>query len=155
MVGYRTLGNPFFCVLRAIALFMVICSVMVLNNLAFSQTLIVNEVSNGPAGNQEYIELVVVSQTAYYDCGVSTPPCIDIRGWILDDNSGYHGTSGIAPGAVRFSFDPMWQCVPLGTIILIYNNGDPNTSLPPQDLSMTDGNCAIVAPHSSASGRNS
>jgi gliding motility-associated-like protein len=122
-----------------------------LQNKAFSQTLIVNEVSNGPAGNQEYIELVVVSQTAFYDCGVATPPCIDIRGWIIDDNSGYHGTSGVAPGAVRFSYDPMWQCVPLGTIILIYNNSDPNTSLPPQDLSMTDGNCAIVAPISNTS----
>ena len=146
MVGYRTLENSIFSVLRATALIVALISIVGLQNEAFTQTLIVNEVSNGPAGNQEYMELVVVSQTAYYDCGVSTPPCIDIRGWIIDDNSGYHGTSGVAPGAVRFSFDPMWQCVPLGTIILIYNNGDPNTSLPAQDLSMTDGNCAIVAP---------
>ncbi len=146
MIDKRTLENSFFGAWRSIALCVAFFSVVGLQNEAYSQTLIVNEVSNGPAGNQEYMELVVVSQTAYYDCGVSTPPCIDIRGWIIDDNSGYHGTSGVAPGAVRFSFDPMWQCVPLGTIILIYNNGDPNTSLPPQDLSMTDGNCAIVTP---------
>ncbi len=151
MVVCRTFENSIFSALRSFALSILVCSVVLWQNTATSQTLIVNEVSNGPAGNQEYIELVVVSQTAYYDCGVSTPPCIDIRGWILDDNSGYHGSSGIAPGAVRFSFDPIWQCVPLGTIILIYNNGDPNTSLPAQDLSMTDGNCAIVAPISNTS----
>jgi gliding motility-associated-like protein len=151
VVRYRTLNKPFFGALRALAFGVLVFGVVASKNLAFSQTLIVNEVSNGPSGNQEYVELVVVSQTAFYDCGITTPPCIDIRGWIIDDNSGYHGTSGIAPGAVRFSFDPMWQCVPLGTIILIYNNGDPNTSLPPQDLSMTDGNCAIVAPISNTS----
>jgi hypothetical protein len=84
-----------------------------------SQTLIINEVSNGPSGNQEYVELAGVSNVVTYDCNSSTPPCIDIRGWIFDDNSGYHGTAGIAVGAVRFSQDPIWACVPLGTIILI------------------------------------
>jgi hypothetical protein len=53
-----------------------------------SQTLIMNEVSNGPAGNQEYVELVVVSNAVTYTCTNLTPPCIDIRGWIFDDNSG-------------------------------------------------------------------
>jgi len=151
VIGNRTLGKTVFGALWMVAFCAALFIVMAAKNIAFSQTLIVNEVSNGPAGNQEYVELVVVSQTAFYDCGITAPPCIDIRGWIIDDNSGYHGTSGIAPGAVRFSYDPMWQCVPLGTIILIYNNGDPNTSLPPQDLSMTDGNCAIVAPISNTS----
>jgi gliding motility-associated-like protein len=117
---------------------------------AKSQTLIMNEVSNGPAGNQEYVEFVVVSNAITYTCTNLTPPCIDIRGWIFDDNSGYHGTSGIATGAVRFSQDPIWSCVPLGTIILIYNNGDRNPAIPPDDLSMTDGNCTIIAPMNSS-----
>ncbi len=113
---------------------------------SFSQTLIINEVSNGPAGNQEYVEFVVVSDTVIYDCGSPAPPCLDIRGWIFDDNSGYHGGSGIAAGAVRFSQDPLWSCIPLGTIILIYNDADPNPAIPTNDLSVTDGNCTIIAP---------
>ncbi|MEY4603692.1 MAG: hypothetical protein RIT43_984, partial [Bacteroidota bacterium] len=130
---------------------MKIFNVSLLTSLVFwgnlhSQTLIINEVSNGPAGNQEYVEFVVVSDNANYNCNSTTPPCIDIRGWIFDDNSGYHGAAGIAAGAVRFSQDLLWSCVPLGTIILIYNNSDPNSSLPAPDLTLADGNCAIVAP---------
>lgn len=114
--------------------------------IAHGQTLIINEVSNGPTGNQEFVEFVVVDVDMTYDCGANIPPCIDIRGWIFDDNSGYHGAGGIAEGALRFSNDPLWSCVPLGTIILIYNDADPNVNLPPDDLSLTDGNCSIVAP---------
>ena len=112
----------------------------------YAQTLIINEFSNGPAGAQEYIEFVVVDSNAVYNCSSTTPPCVDIRGWIIDDNSGYHGTGGVAAGCNRFSFDPMWQCIPLGTIILIYNNTEPNTSLPSDDLSMNDNNCRITIP---------
>jgi gliding motility-associated-like protein len=121
---------------------------------ASSQTLIMNEVSNGPSGNQEYVEFVVASNTVTYSCTNSTPPCIDIRGWIFDDNSGLHGGTsgtGVAPGAVRFSQDNIWACVPLGTIILIYNNSDRNPAIPPDDISMADGNCTIIAPISNAS----
>src|SRR6478609_3559916 len=87
---------------------------------AGSQTLIMNEVSNGPTGNQEYVEFVVASNTVTYSCTNSAPPCIDIRGWIFDDNSGYHGGTsgtGVAPGAIRFSQNSLWSCIPLGTII--------------------------------------
>jgi hypothetical protein len=61
-----------------------------------SQTLIINEVSNGPSGNQEYVEFLVVSNNVTYDCSSAAPPCLDIRGWIFDDNSGYHGSGGVA-----------------------------------------------------------
>ncbi|MBL0102286.1 MAG: hypothetical protein IPP51_00055 [Bacteroidetes bacterium] len=105
-----------------------------------------NEVSNGPTGNQEYVEFVVVSDSVVYDCNSPTPPCIDIRGWIFDDNSGYHGADGIATGAVRFSQDPLWSCVPLGTIILLYNGADRNPAIPPDDITMADNNCTIIAP---------
>jgi gliding motility-associated-like protein len=118
---------------------------------SYSQTIIINEVSNGPSGNKEYIELVVVDTTAFYNCGNTIPPCIDIRGWIIDDNSGYHGAGGVAAGANRFSQDPIWSCVPLGTIILIYNDADINASIPAQDLSLSDGNCHIIAPISNTS----
>jgi gliding motility-associated-like protein len=113
---------------------------------ANTQTLIINEVSQGASGNMEYVEFVVVDTTAFYDCGVTSPPCVDIRGWIFDDNSGYHGASGVAAGAIRFSYDPLWSCVELGTIILIHNDADVNPQVPPDDLSMTDGNCLVIAP---------
>ena len=113
---------------------------------AYSQTLIMNEVSNGPSGNQEYVEFIVIDTIVAYNCNSLTPPCIDIRGWIFDDNSGYHGTGGIAAGAVRFSFNPLWACVPLGTIILIYNDADANPNIPANDISLSDGNCTIIAP---------
>lgn len=110
-----------------------------------------NEVSNGPSGNMEYVEFVVVDSNVTYNCsGVTNPPCIDLRGWIFDDNSGYHGASGIASGCIRFSNDPFWSCIPVGTIILIYNNLDPNSSLPPNDVSMSDGNCRLVLPVNNA-----
>lgn len=113
---------------------------------AFGQTLIINEVSQGETGNQEYVEFVVVDTAVTYNCQNTQPPCIDIRGWIFDDNSGYHGAGGVATGAIRFSFDPLWSCVPLGTIIVIYNDADPNPLMPAVDVSVTDGNCKIVAP---------
>lgn len=112
------------------------------------QALIINEVSNGPTGNQEYVEFVVANKTLAYDCAANTPPCIDIRGWIFDDNSGYHGTGGIAAEAMRFSNNGMWACVPIGTIIVIYNGMDRNVNMPPDDVSLTDGNCRIIAPAS-------
>ena len=108
-----------------------------------SQTLIINEVSNGPSGLQEYVELVVVDASATYDCSGSAPPCVDIRGWIYDDNNGYHGASGIASGCARFTNDPLWSCVPIGTIILLYNGLDPNPNIPPDDISLLDGNCML------------
>ncbi|TNF47121.1 MAG: gliding motility-associated C-terminal domain-containing protein [Bacteroidetes bacterium] len=114
--------------------------------LSYSQTLIMNEVSQGVTGNMEYVEFVVVDNTATYDCASGQPPTIDIRGWIFDDNSGYHGAGGIAAGCIRFSFDPLWSAVPMGTIILIYNDATPDPSIPAADISLADGNCTIVAP---------
>jgi gliding motility-associated-like protein len=114
---------------------------------SFSQTLIINEVSNGESGNKEWVELLVMDTTAAYSCNPNAPPPnIDIRGWIIDDNSGYHGASGVAAGCARFSFDMMWAAVPVGTLIVIYNNADKDPSIPPDDLSMSDGNCRIIAP---------
>lgn len=109
---------------------------------ATAQTVVLNEVSNGPAGNQEYLELVVVPTAPTEPC--TPPPCLDLRGWIVDDNNGYHGGGGVAPGAMRFADHPLWSCVPVGTVIAIYNNADPNPSLPADDTSLDDGNCSII-----------
>src|SRR6202008_4086927 len=107
--------------------FLIVVFFFIISISGRGQTLILNEVSNGPTGNQEYVELVVVSNTVTYNCANTTPPCIDIRGWIFDDNSGYHGSGsglGVAPGAVRFSQNPLWSCVPLGTLIGLFNAAD-------------------------------
>jgi gliding motility-associated-like protein len=130
--------------------FRVMLAVVMLPLMVHGQTLIINEVSNGPTGNQEYVEFVVADNALAYDCVANTPPCIDIRGWIFDDNSGYHGSGGIAAGAMRFSNNPMWACVPIGTIIVMYNGLDRNVNMPPDDVSLNDGNCRIIAPASNA-----
>lgn len=94
--------------------------------------LIVNELSNGPSGAKEYVELIVVG-----------PPCstVDIRGIKVDDNNGvlYNGfgstlvNSGTALGHMRFASVAQWAAVPAGSIILLYNNTDLNALLPPDD----------------------
>lgn len=123
---------------------------LLLISTGYSQTLIINEFSNGPSGAQEYIEFIVVDDNAFYNCGNSTPPCVDIRGWIIDDNSGYHGTGGVAAGCNRFSYNPFWQCIPVGTIITVYNDVERNGSIPPDDISMTDNNCRLIIPINNA-----
>ena len=112
----------------------------------YSQTLSINEFSNGPSGTKEYIEFIVIDTGATYDCVNLTIPCVDIRGWIIDDNNGYHGSNGVAGGCNRFSNDVFWSCIPVGTMITIYNGTDANPALPPDDISMTDGNCRLVIP---------
>lgn len=111
---------------------------------SYSQQLIINEVSQG-SGSQEYVELLVVGTPS-----CQTPaPCKDLRGIVLDDNNGYFATgsgTGIAQGAVRFANDAFWSCIPQGTLILVYNETDRNPAIPPDDLSMTDGNCRLIIP---------
>lgn len=112
--------------------------------------LVVNEVSQGTSGSREWAELVVVG-----------PPCstVDLRGWILDDNNGIFldcagpnsgalpGT-GIAPGHVRFEFDPVWQEVPVGTIILVYafdpNDPGAQAEIGPLTPDFSDSNCDLL-----------
>jgi gliding motility-associated-like protein len=116
-----------------------------------SQSLIINEVSQGPSGSKEYVEFLVVPGSGPYQC---SNYCLDLRGWIIDDNNGYFSGGGgsgigIAAGAVRFSNSSFWQCIPIGTIILVYNNQDLNVAIPSIDNSITDGNCKLVLPISS------
>lgn len=111
--------------------------------------LIINEWSNGPSGNQEYYEFVVAGQ-----CGTT----VDVRGYILDDNNGtftnpadYSGTSsGIAPGHFRFSYAAQWASIPVGSLIVIYNNDDPNPSVPAADPTDANTDSLYVIPHDNA-----
>lgn len=122
------------------------------STLVSSQSLRINEVSQGPSGSKEYVELVVIGNSLT-NCS-SQPQCLDLRGWILDDNNGYFSNgdltgTGLANGAIRFANSPLWQCINAGTIILIYNDLDQNASVPAADQSATDGNCKLVIPVSS------
>lgn len=114
---------------------------------SFSQRLMINEVSQGTSGSQEYVEFVVVGSPI---CEGDPIPTIDIRNLIVDDNNGYffNGSNpGIASGAIKFADTIFWANVPQGTIILLYNNSERNPALPLQDdFSLTDGNCQLVIP---------
>lgn len=127
--------------------------VLVLSVLLFlfggyqAQQLIINEISQG-TGSSEYVEFVVIGTPT---C-VTPVPSLDLRKVIIDDNNGYFAPgsgTGIASGAVRFANIPFWQNIPQGTYIVIYNDASPNTSLPPDDNSMVDGNCRLVIPANS------
>jgi hypothetical protein len=111
---------------------------------------LVNEISNGPSGEKEYIELLV--------CG---SPCttVDLRNWKIDDNNGvtWNGFStvmvgaGVSTGHLRFSNAAQWAAVPTGSLILIYNNLDLNALLPPNDPSDAAPNDSVyVVPVNSA-----
>jgi gliding motility-associated-like protein len=112
-----------------------------------AQHLIINEVSQG-TGSSEYVEFVVVGTPT-----CSSPiPSFDLRKVIIDDNNGNFATgsaTGIAPGAIRFANTTFWQNIPQGTLIVVYNELSPNSGLPPDDLSLNDGNCRLIIPASS------
>lgn len=114
----------------------------------FAQQLFINEVSQGPSGAFEYVELIVVGTPSCQ----TPPPCLDMRGIIIDDNNGYFESgsgSGIAQGALRFANITFWECIPIGTLIVVYNESNRNTAIPADDISMADGNGRLIIPGSS------
>lgn len=104
---------------------------------AESHLVVINEFGQGKGGNGEWIELLVVGNG----------PCstVDLRGWTIRDYQG-NATGGVY---VVFSNDPVWQAVPAGTLILVYNGGQtaylPDHFPPHQDTDFTDG--LVVLPH--------
>ena len=115
-----------------------------------SAQLIINEVSQGPSGTKEYVELLV---TGTPTCGGSNT--VDLRGWIIDDNNSWHGAgsgTGIAAGHVRFDSIPMWANVKIGSLVLIYNDADTSGAVSALSVDSTDSNsdCVYVIPISSS-----
>ena len=112
-----------------------------------AQGIIVNEASNGDSGSREYFEFVVVGVDAGDACGA-----VDLRGWIFDDNNGdFSGgpTSGegIASGHARFANVAVWSSIPMGSIMLVYNPLDVNTSITlPPDPYDANGDSVYVIP---------
>src|ERR1700757_4625787 len=108
--------------------------------------LVINEVSQGYAGSEEYVELVVVGTPT-----CNSIPTYDIRNYYIDDNNGTFATgtgTGIADGCVRLNTDLLWSNVPAGTLILIYNDAALNPDINPanDDFSTSDGNCKLQIP---------
>ena len=88
---------------------------------------IINEWSQGHGGRKEWVELLVVEGPA------------DLRGWDLGDSS---------PGDLLFSDNSLWSSVPAGSLVVIYNGGDPDDVLPAQDADLRDD--VVVLAHDNA-----
>ncbi len=95
----------------------------------FSQGLIINEFSNGPSGTQEWIELLVIGDSAF------PTATVNLIGYILDDNGGNFEAStggvGIADGHIKFG--NAFNAIPPGAIIVIYNEGSKAANIPLDD----------------------
>ncbi len=100
--------------------------------------LLINEFSNGPAGNEEYYELLVVGK-----CGDT----VDLRGYILDDNNGEFGSEGLSPGHLKLSNHAQWSKVAVGSIIVIYYANDKNSKIPQDDPTDSDLDNVYIIPH--------
>lgn len=109
----------------------------------FSQQLLINEVSQGTS-NAEYIEFVVAG-----DFSCSTETCLDLRNLVFDDNNGPANSGSVSTGAMRFANIDFWACIPQGTLLVIYDADNKNASLPSDDLTMEDGNYALIIPSNS------
>ncbi len=124
---------------------------MALPAVARAGGIIINEVSNGPAGAQEYFELLVTGSSA------SPTASVSLDGWILDDNNGSWGGSttgvGISDGYARFSASASGcgslAAVPPGSLIVVYNPADPYPGLPADDLTDANGDHTFVIPATS------
>jgi hypothetical protein len=107
--------------------------------------MIINEFSNGPSGTKEFVEFVVLG------CPGGTQ---DIRGLILDDNSGRCGNcgtgKGIAQGHFRFSNSSVWANVPVGSIVVVYNANDKSSAMPPDDPNDANNDKVYIVPHTNS-----
>lgn len=82
-------------------------------------SLIINEFSQGCRGMQEYIELIVTGSTPY----------VTVEGMIIDDNNHLDFEQGNESGHIRLG--SCFSYVPVGSIILIYNDADINPLIDP------------------------
>lgn len=135
---------------------------VLLSLVVYSQTpvptLRINEFSNGPSGNREWIELAVVSETPYpSSAGSCFNYPLNVAGWVLDDNNGdfsptdhYQG-SGVSTGFIRFKDRAPWNKLPLGALIVIYNVADKDLILPADDTLDVNSDGVYVFPSNHSS----
>ncbi len=108
-----------------------IISIFALNlGISYSQcpdggAIFVNEIYNEVGNNKEYIELVVIGDPAN-----PTDP-VNLEGWIIDDNNINQSGQGNATGHIKL--DNTFSSVNPGAIILIYNENEAYSPLPPNN----------------------
>ncbi|MFZ5552403.1 MAG: lamin tail domain-containing protein [Bacteroidota bacterium] len=104
-------------------------------------TMIVNEISNGASGSQEYMEFLVTGTP----CSV-----VSIQNFIFDDNNGDFGAgTGVASGHYRFTTASQWGCIPTGSLVVVYNPADRNPALPADDETDVNADSVYILPVSS------
>ena len=91
---------------------LLLLSAILMANISLAQSLVINEVSQGPAGSEEYVEFLVVPDPSQIISCTEILPCLDLRGWIFDDNNGYFS------GGADVYLTPVCEC-PL--MYLLYN----------------------------------
>ncbi|HMO34370.1 MAG TPA: hypothetical protein PKE07_15340 [Lacibacter sp.] len=124
----------------------------------YAQTIRINEVSNGPNGSKEWVELLVIPTNPV---PASLKYCfyeiLNIGNWVLDDNSGVfsptnHFTgSGIASGHMRFKNTLPWTRLPMGALIVIYNVDDKDPLIPADDPLDFNNDCVYIVPSNHSS----
>lgn len=107
------------------------------NNNVFAQ-LMINEIGKANLQDQAFIELVAQCENG--------KKSLDIRNWIIDDNSKVLSQYPIAKGHARFTDASQWADVPCGAILVIYNDEVPNDNLPPDDPTDSNGDLVYVIP---------
>ncbi|MBJ2176196.1 VCBS repeat-containing protein [Aureibaculum sp. A20] len=111
-----------------------------------SAGIIVNEMSNGDGGSQDWVELLVVGDSAN-----PTAP-VDLTGWFIDDNNGeFQGSSstGVAPGSIVLGSN--FNAVSPGSLIVIYNQSDRDAAIPADDPADSNGDGVYILPGNHAS----
>lgn len=93
-------------------------------NNSYSQGLIINEISNGTSGTKEFIEFLVVGSTS------QPTGLVDIRNWVFDDNNGdFEASTGAGVAAGHYRFTNLTPLIPIGSLIVVYNNDDVNDNM--------------------------
>jgi hypothetical protein len=126
---------------------------------SFSQSLRINEVSQGGTGTQrEWVELVVIPGASGPAPGSCSNFTLNAAGWILDDNDGtfsptnHYSGSGIAGGHLRFKNQAPWNNLPVGALIVIYNSADKDPLIPADDpLDQLNSDCVYIIPSNHSS----
>ena len=86
-----------------------------------SRDALVNEFSQGASGSSEWVEILTLRAASF-------------RGWRLEDASGTRLT---------FADSAVWDAIPAGTLVVIYNGASKDSLLPADDADAADGRLVL------------